>query len=109
MNNKWISTWSTFLFARASVVEGVARSLDIGGTLQAYNGSQSGQEADELALKADFHAIGDDLRRAISDLSEEEKITLSDEILKEAQAMLDSSLNVTALLGEFTENAETKK
>jgi hypothetical protein len=106
MNNKWISTWSTFLFARASVVEGVSRSMDIGGTLQEYNGSQSGQEADALALSADFHAIGEDLRRAMSEITEAEKIQLNDEILKKAQFMLDSSFNMPALLGESIINAE---
>jgi hypothetical protein len=88
--NNWISIYSTFLFARASTIEGVARSMDIGATLQEYNNSQSGQEADMRALSADFHAISDDLLRAIAEIAEQEKIQINDEIFAKAQAMLNT-------------------
>lgn len=63
MNDK-----STFLFARPSFLEGVARTLDIGGTLQQYNISETPELADAIALYLDGAAIGDDLREAIESI-----------------------------------------
>lgn len=60
MNDK-----STFLFARPSFLEGVARTLDIGGTLQQYNISETPELADAIALYLDGTVIADDLRDAI--------------------------------------------
>ena len=48
---------SMFLFARPSFVEGFARLLDLGGTLNEYNSSIDGPHADELALRADIAAL----------------------------------------------------
>ena len=53
------------LFAEPSFVEGMARVLDIGATLQVYNTSLTGREADVKALKNDWRAVGDDLKAAI--------------------------------------------
>jgi len=41
-----MSNNSTFLFARPSFLEGVARVMDLGGTLQVYNNSKTEKEAD---------------------------------------------------------------
>ena len=62
-----------FLFARPSFVTGVARILDIGGTLQEYNTSRTPEEADTRALRADFVAVGADLLEAMNNVSEEEE------------------------------------
>lgn len=56
---------SDFLFARPSFLEGVARILDLGNTLNEYNRSDSPEEADERALRADWEAIGGDFRSAM--------------------------------------------
>ncbi len=53
-----------FLFARQSFLGGVARILDLGGTLVEFNQSLTPQQADELALRADFRTVGVDLRHA---------------------------------------------
>jgi hypothetical protein len=53
------------LFARPSFLEGFARLFDLGGTLNRYNISESPEEADVRALRADWEAVGDDLRQAI--------------------------------------------
>ena len=82
--NNWISKWSTFLFARASIAEGIARSMDIGGTLQEYNVSPNEREADMRALSADFQAISEDLRRAIAEISEQERVQITDELFAKA-------------------------
>lgn len=56
--------YSDILFARPSFIEGVARSVDLGGTLQEYNYSRNGEAADRRALSTDFRAIGRDIRQA---------------------------------------------
>lgn len=56
---------STFLFARPSFVEGMARTLDLSGSLNEYNRSVSGEQADYLALFADWRLIGMDIQRAM--------------------------------------------
>jgi hypothetical protein len=57
---------SDFLFAHPSFIEGVARILDFGNTLNEYNYSQSDDEADEKALFADWAMVGTDLQKAIN-------------------------------------------
>jgi len=59
MNNN-----STFLFARPSFVEGVARVMDLGSSLQVYNGSKTPEEADLRALKNDWASVGSDIINA---------------------------------------------
>ena len=56
-----MSEKSTFLFARPSFVEGMARVVDLGSTMQVYNGSKSEKEADTKALKKDWEAVGEDI------------------------------------------------
>ncbi|MDQ2686767.1 MAG: hypothetical protein M3Y28_02760 [Armatimonadota bacterium] len=41
------------LYAAPSFLEGLARSIDIGDTLTEYNYSETGQAADQRALRAD--------------------------------------------------------
>lgn len=56
---------SDFLFARPSFVEGAARILDFGNTLQEYNGSETEAEADTRAIQADVCSIAADFWQAI--------------------------------------------
>lgn len=60
--------YSRFLFARPSALEGMARLVDFGNTLDFYHFSQTGEEADALALYADWCAVGHDVRKAIERL-----------------------------------------
>ena len=53
--------YTTFLYAEPSFVEGVARALDLGNTLNTYNAAPSGEQADMLAMEADWLAIREDL------------------------------------------------
>jgi hypothetical protein len=53
--------YSQLLFARPSFLEGIARVLDVGGTLQEYNASGTGDEADYAAFAADMAALRADL------------------------------------------------
>lgn len=48
------------LFARPSLVEGIARLLDFGGTLNTYNDSPTPELADLVALSSDTAALAHD-------------------------------------------------
>jgi len=78
-----------FLFARPSFLEGVARALDLGGTLQEYNSSRSPEQADALALEADWRVVGADLLRAMRELSEENQLSIGDDLMAQARAALE--------------------
>jgi len=58
---------SLFLCARPSFVEGVARILDFGGALNEYNRSLTPEQADYLALHADWRLIGMDLAHVLDE------------------------------------------
>ncbi len=67
---KGSSAWSysELLFARPSWLEGVARLFDFGGALDMYNDDGlTADEANTLALAADWRAIGQDMRAATCD------------------------------------------
>jgi hypothetical protein len=57
---------SDFLYADPSWWSGLARTLDISGTLgdHSYNESRSGEDADRRATKEDWYSVGDDLAHA---------------------------------------------
>ncbi len=57
--------FSNFLFARPSFVEGIARLIDVGGSLNVYNTSPDGVTADTRALDADWRAVGDCVKESI--------------------------------------------
>ena len=58
-----------FLAAPPMAVEGMARILDIGGTMVAFNDSVSAEFADWLAAAADWGAVGDCIRSASSEFA----------------------------------------
>jgi hypothetical protein len=58
--------FTDLLFARPSFLEGVARIFDLGGTLNEYNRSAMPEEADFVALRSDWEAIGMDFRGVVS-------------------------------------------
>lgn len=60
-----MSNFSSFLFARPSFVEGVARLIDVSGSLNTYNTSPDGVTADTRALDADWRAVGDCVKESI--------------------------------------------
>ena len=59
--------YTSRLFARPSFIEGMARIFDMGGTLNEYNASPSGEEADAVAMWSDWAAIGQDMYAALDD------------------------------------------
>lgn len=58
------------LYAKPSLVEGIARVLDFGGTLNVYNASASPEEADARATQSDWKRVGQDLATAIATFAE---------------------------------------
>ena len=54
-----------FLFARPSFGSGVARTLDLWGTFDEYNHSETPAEADATAIASDWSIVGQDLYDAI--------------------------------------------
>jgi hypothetical protein len=56
-----------FLFARPSFMEGFARIVDFGGSLNEYNSSQSHEEADAMAIQKDFAVVGNDIWSAVTE------------------------------------------
>lgn len=59
---------SDFLFARPSFLEGVGRIIDVAGSLNMYNVSRTGEEADARAIYEDWKALGSDMRVALEQL-----------------------------------------
>lgn len=55
------------LFATPTFLEGAARSLDLGDTFTNYNTSRSDSEADFLAIRSDWRAVGEDFDSVLSD------------------------------------------
>lgn len=54
------------LFATPSYLEGFARVLDLGDTFTDYNTSPDAAEADFLALRSDWRAVGEDFDTALA-------------------------------------------
>ena len=63
---------SNFLSVRPSFARGVARLIDIGGTLgrTAYNRSETPAEADTRALLSDWQALAEDIAGAFRETSD---------------------------------------
>ena len=59
------------LFARPSFLEGYARAIDIGATLNEYNQNKTSEEADTAAIQSDWQAVGDSIEFAIDKISKE--------------------------------------
>ena len=57
--------YSTFLFAKPSMAEGVARIFDFAGALNQYNTTPNGAAADRRALDADWLAVASDINDCI--------------------------------------------
>lgn len=64
-----------FLFARPSFLGGVAALVDFGNTLFVYNESVTPEQADYFAVKSDWVAVGNDLRRAIRELEADREMS----------------------------------
>lgn len=62
---------SDFLFARPSFWGGAARVLDLAGVMLEFNQSPTPEQADAIAMRADWQAVGDDLRSVLLEVRSE--------------------------------------
>lgn len=62
---------TTYLFARPSFLEGVARTLDITGGFDSYNESPNGKIADSQAIMNDWKMVGMDIQVGLSEYGKE--------------------------------------
>jgi hypothetical protein len=64
----WIKAeeMSDYLFAEPSFFEGVARNMDLFGSMNNYNTSKSEQEADNKAFQVDVSSLQKDMDKAVS-------------------------------------------
>ena len=53
-----------FLYARPSLLEGIGRNLDFFGSMNSYNFSNTGEEADRIAIASDLLAVYKDFNEA---------------------------------------------
>jgi hypothetical protein len=56
--------FSSNLFAEPSFLEGMARVLDLGNTLNEYNRCLSGELTDYYAILGDWRAVGNEIQQA---------------------------------------------
>ena len=62
-----MGSYTDFLYARPSFVEGMARIMDFGNTLTEYNRTV---DPDAVAIGADWHAVAEDLNTAMGQVGE---------------------------------------
>lgn len=60
---------SMLLFARPSFIEGMGRLVDFAGTMNEYNRSLTGEQADANAFASDWLALRSDFEEAIHQLT----------------------------------------
>ncbi len=65
--------YTTYLYANPSFLNGMARVLDFGASLQEYNESVTPKEADYNAILRDWMVVGEDINQAIDQYEQEEK------------------------------------
>lgn len=78
-----MDSFTSLPYARSSLLEGLGRLFDFGNHLNEYTASLTPEQADALALYADWVQIGDDFRFAM----DEEAATF------DSYAPLDSSVD----------------
>jgi len=60
-----MKSYTDFLYARPNLAEGIGSVVDLFGTMQRYNESNTPEEADIKALWSDFKSVGIDIQNAV--------------------------------------------
>lgn len=68
-----VSVETSYLYANPSFFGGMAKILDMGGTLMIYNESRTPVEADMKAISNDWKAVGNDLAHSIQEHEKKKK------------------------------------
>jgi hypothetical protein len=66
-----MSDYTAVLFARPSFIEGVARTLDLGDTLTEFNTAPTPQQANGMAIAADWAAVGETIQNVMDNFAAE--------------------------------------
>ena len=59
------TNYTGLLYSQPTMLQGFARTLDVGGAFDSYNASATPAEADWVALASDWYAVSADFLRAI--------------------------------------------
>lgn len=62
---------SFYLFSKPGFNEGMGRVLDIGSTMDVYNESITGTEADQRALLTDWLMVGNDIKNSAKEYEQQ--------------------------------------
>ena len=68
----WQDLNNNYLYARPSFLEGLARIMDFGNTLNEYNTFPRGEDSDCAALSTDWTMVGQDINRAMGQFERED-------------------------------------
>lgn len=82
-----MSGFTDFLYSRPSFLEGLARAIDLGNTLNTYNVSSTDKQADQLAFSSDYLSIGEDWKASVEEIQSEYQ-ELEKSLLAEARHIL---------------------
>lgn len=66
-----MNSYTHILTAAPSFIEGMGRLLDFGDTMTEYNSCPSTVLADELATRADWATVGNDIRASMAQFAAE--------------------------------------
>lgn len=66
-------SFSDFLFARGGFLAGMGSVLDLRGSAHLYNYALTPEQADVLAMYADWRSVGQDLKHATSCAAQQEE------------------------------------
>jgi hypothetical protein len=69
--------YSNFFFTRPSYLEGVGRVIDTAGVLNQYDSVLTPEEADALAMRSDWAAVGADIAAGIREYKQKTKSELA--------------------------------
>lgn len=66
-----------FLFSTPSFLSGAGTVINLAGNFYEFNSSDSGFEADEMAIQNDFRMVGQDICDVIEKIKEDKKVLIS--------------------------------
>ncbi len=66
-----------FLFSTPSYLSGAGTVINLAGNFYEFNSSETGFEADEMAIQNDFRTIGQDFYSVIDKIKEDKKVLIS--------------------------------
>lgn len=72
--NKRTRFTTDFLFSQPSFLSGAATAFNLAGNFYEFNASESGEEADKIALENDFRMIGQDIQDVMNKVKSDKRL-----------------------------------